>query len=160
MNDKLFDSPVYVKDGSLVVRQIQSIGDALDFLEQWPLDKRSMVFEMTQEALYAAYDARLPMVAAQNAFAGWARSAGILEDVSIAPVWMTGPKFGSGGVPYRKVEGDYHRCLGDGDAGDGGREGTRGEPPPAAPVWLQRRGTGEHPFRHPLRPRQGAGHPP
>ena len=99
MNDKLFDSPVYVKDGSLVVRQIQSIGDALDFLEQWPLDKLSMVFEMTQEALYAAYDARLPMVAAQNAFAGWARSAAILEDVSIAPVWMTGPKFGSGGVP-------------------------------------------------------------
>ncbi|TPN48520.1 hypothetical protein FJ976_19150 [Mesorhizobium sp. B1-1-9] len=26
MNEKLFDSPVYVKDGSLVVRQIQSIG--------------------------------------------------------------------------------------------------------------------------------------
>ena len=42
MNDKLFDSPVYVKDGSLVVQQIQSIEDALDFLEEWPLDKRGM----------------------------------------------------------------------------------------------------------------------
>jgi hypothetical protein len=58
-----------------------------------------MVFEMTQEALYSAYDARLPMVAARSAFAEWARSAGVLEDVSIAPVWMTGHEVGSGGVP-------------------------------------------------------------
>ena len=99
MNEELFDSPVYVKDGNLVVRQIQCIGDALDFLEQWPHDKRGMVFEVTQQALYSAFDARLPMPAARNAFAGWARSAGILEDVSTAPVWVTGPKVGSGGVP-------------------------------------------------------------
>jgi hypothetical protein len=96
---KAVDSPVYVKDGNLVVRQIQCIEDAVDFLEQWPLDKRGMVFEMTQEALYSAYDARLPMVAARSAFAEWARSAGVLEDVSIAPVWMTGHEVGSGGVP-------------------------------------------------------------
>ena len=99
MNEKLFDSPVYVKDGNLVVRQIQCIEDAVDFLEHWPQDKRGMVFEMTQQALYSACEARLPLAAARNAFAGWARSEGILEDVSTAPVWMTGPKVGSGGVP-------------------------------------------------------------
>jgi hypothetical protein len=40
--------------------------DALDFLEQWPLEKRGMVFEMTQGALYADHDARLPMVTARR----------------------------------------------------------------------------------------------
>ena len=76
MNEKLFDSPVYVKDGNLVVRQIQSIEDAVDFLEQWPQDKRGMVFEMTQQALYSACGSRLPLAAARNAFAGWAESGG------------------------------------------------------------------------------------
>ena len=97
MNDKLFDSPVYVNDRSLVVRQ--SSPSETPLISSNNGHSTSMMFEMTREALYAAYDARLPMVAVQNAFAGWARSAGILEDVSISRVWMTGPKVGSGGVP-------------------------------------------------------------
>ena len=99
MSDRLFDNPVYVKDGGLVVQQIQSVADALEFLEEWPTERRSMMFEITQGALHGAHDGRLSIAAAQNAFAGWARSAGILEDVSIAPAWMMGPKVGNGGVP-------------------------------------------------------------
>ena len=99
MSDRLFDSPVYVKDGSFVVEQIQSVADALDFLDEWPADQRGMMFEATELALHSAHDGRLPVTAARNAFAHWARSAGVLEDVSIAPAWMTGPKMGSGGIP-------------------------------------------------------------
>ena len=99
MSDRLFDNPVYVKNGGLIVQQIQGVADALDFLEEWPVDRRGMMFEMTQGALYDAHDGRFPIAAARNAFASWARSAGVLEDVSVAPAWMTGPKVGSGGVP-------------------------------------------------------------
>src|SRR4051812_20788740 len=98
MNDKLFDSPIYVKDGNRVVQQINGVIDALEFLEEWPSNQRGMTFEITQGALYGAYDSRLPAEAARNAFATWSRSAGILEDVSIAPAWMTGLKAGNGGV--------------------------------------------------------------
>ena len=53
MSDRLFDSRVYVRDGARLVRQIQSIGDALDFLDEWPADRRGMMFEVAQEALYS-----------------------------------------------------------------------------------------------------------
>ena len=99
MSDRLFDSPVYVRDGTRLVRQIQSIGDALDFLDEWPADRRGMMFEVAQQALNSAHDGRLPMTAARNAFASWARASNVLEDASVAPAWMTGPKVGSGGIP-------------------------------------------------------------
>ena len=76
MSDKLFDSPLYVKNGSFVVQQIQTIADALDFLDEWPADQRGMMFEATEEALHSAHDGRLPMSAARNAFAHWYRGIG------------------------------------------------------------------------------------
>ena len=99
MNDKFFENPVYVKHGSFVVQEIQCVMDALDFLDGWPDDRRGMMFQITQTALYRAHDGMMPIVAARNAFTQWARSVGILEDVSIAPPWMTGPKVGGGGIP-------------------------------------------------------------
>jgi hypothetical protein len=87
MNDKTFGSPVFVKDGSFVIQEILSVGDALDFLDE------------SQRALHAAHDGRYPVSAAREAFASWARSAKILEDVSTTPPWMTAPKAGRGGVP-------------------------------------------------------------
>ena len=38
MSDWYFDSPVYVKDAGRLVRQIQSVSDASDFLNEWPGD--------------------------------------------------------------------------------------------------------------------------
>jgi hypothetical protein len=75
MSDRLFDSPVYVRDGTRLVRQIQSIGDALDFLDEWHADRRGMTFEVAQQALDSAHDGRLPMTAAQNAFCSWASAS-------------------------------------------------------------------------------------
>ena len=98
MSDRYFDSPVYVKDDGRLVRQIQSVSDALDFLSGWPTDRRGMMFEVAQEALYSAHDGRLPMAAARNAFASWARASDVLEDASVAPAWMTGPKLGNSDI--------------------------------------------------------------
>ena len=99
MSDTYFDSPVYVKDGGRLVRQIQSVADALDFLDEWPVDRRGMMFEVAEEALHSAHDGRFPITAARNAFASWASASRVLEDAQVAPAWMTGPKVGNGGVP-------------------------------------------------------------
>src|SRR3954462_1904912 len=99
MNDKLFDSPIYVKDGNLVVQQIDCLSDALDLLQQWPLARRDTMFEMMQAALHGAYDNRVPVPAARSAFLHWSRSTGILEDVSLAQVWNTGARVGDRDAP-------------------------------------------------------------
>lgn len=99
MNDKTFGSPVFVKDGSFVIQEILSVADALDFLDEWPRKRRGVIYETAQRALHAAHDGRYPVSAAREAFASWARSAKILEDVSTTPPWMTAPKAGRGGVP-------------------------------------------------------------
>ena len=61
MDDKFFENPVYVKHGSFVVQEIESVMDALDFLDRWPDDRRGMMFEMTQTALYRAHDGMMPL---------------------------------------------------------------------------------------------------
>jgi len=99
MSDTYFDSPLYVKDGDLLVRQIQCVADALDFLDEWPADRRGMMFDVAQEALHSAHDGRFPLTAARTAFASWARASGVLDDASVAPPWMTGPKLGNSGIP-------------------------------------------------------------
>jgi len=50
MSDRLFDSPVFVKDGPFLVREIASLGDAFDFLDQWPEHDRDLIHETTWDS--------------------------------------------------------------------------------------------------------------
>lgn len=43
MNDKFFGSPVFVKDGQFTIAEIASIADALDFLDEWPLELQDIL---------------------------------------------------------------------------------------------------------------------
>ncbi|WP_246676216.1 MULTISPECIES: DUF982 domain-containing protein [unclassified Mesorhizobium] len=46
------------------------------------------------DTCYSAYDGRKSVEAAHKTFAMWARRVGVIEDVPVAPPWMTGPKIG------------------------------------------------------------------
>ncbi|WP_306460468.1 DUF982 domain-containing protein [Brucella cytisi] len=46
MSDRLFDSPIFVKDGKYLTREIASPADAIDFLYEWPQDDRDVIYEV------------------------------------------------------------------------------------------------------------------
>jgi hypothetical protein len=98
MNDRMFHSPVFVKEGAYLVREIASIGDAADFLMEWPEDLQDLIYETALEACHAAYHGSLPVSAAREAFVGFAKKANILEDAVSAMPWMIGAGSGGGGV--------------------------------------------------------------
>ena len=98
MSVKLFDSPLFVKDGKLIIREVASLDDALEFLYEWPADRQGTIYETALRACQRAFDSDYPLSAARDAFASFAKWAKILEEVSAPPPWMIGPKTGQGGV--------------------------------------------------------------
>ncbi len=98
-NEKTFDSPVYVKDRGFIIEEIQSVNEAIEYMDDWPEDRRNVMFNTARRALHSCHDGRLPTDAARKAFDSWAKSAGVLEEVSIPPAWMTARKVGPDGRP-------------------------------------------------------------
>jgi len=99
MSERTFESPVFVRAAEGLVQEIACLEDACDFLHEWPRHRRGVIYETATRACHRAFDGLVPLRAARDAFAGFARSAKILEDVSVAMPWMTGPKAGeTGGV--------------------------------------------------------------
>ncbi|HET7413068.1 MAG TPA: DUF982 domain-containing protein [Pararhizobium sp.] len=83
MNDRLFDAPVFVKSEKDSIKEIAGIADAIDLLDEWPLDRRDLVHETVLRACHSALDGQKPLETAQRALVGFARKAGILEDVTV-----------------------------------------------------------------------------
>jgi hypothetical protein len=99
MHDKLFENPVFVESGPFTIREIASVNDALDFLDEWPDELRDLVFQTIHSTCLAAHDGRYPVAAAREAFAKWARRANIAADDAQNPAWMLAPgKTGYGGL--------------------------------------------------------------
>lgn len=98
MNAEVFSSPIFVKRGTYIVQEIASLADAIDFLDDWPEDHRDLIHETALRACYDAHDGHKPVSAARNAFRGFAKRAGILEDSTSAMQWIAACKSGSGRV--------------------------------------------------------------
>ena len=99
MNDRMFDSPVYVRDGSALVLEIAGLEDALDFLEEWPKNRRNLIYETALRACRRVYEGDFPLSAAREAFRGFAKAARILEEVDAPLPWMiTGKGQGGGAI--------------------------------------------------------------
>ncbi|MER9333108.1 DUF982 domain-containing protein [Mesorhizobium sp. M0293] len=98
MNLEAFSSPVFVKRATYVVQEIASLADAIDFLNEWPEDRRDLIHEAALRACYDAYDRRKPVSVARNAFVGFAKRAAILEDATSAIQWLAACKSGTGKV--------------------------------------------------------------
>lgn len=98
MNDRAFDVPVFVKSGEHFVQEIGSLDDALDFLEEWPRNRRGPIYETALRACHRAYSGDVPLDVARNAFIGFARSAGIHEKVETLLPFPAISRSGRGGV--------------------------------------------------------------
>ena len=65
---------------------IDSVNDAADFLQRWPVDRRGHVYRSALNACSAAITAQISTADALKAFTGFARVTGILvanEDPAI-----------------------------------------------------------------------------
>ncbi|UVK35650.1 DUF982 domain-containing protein (plasmid) [Mesorhizobium sp. AR10] len=98
MSPEAFSSPVFVKRATYIVQEIASLADAIDFLNEWPEDRRDVIHEAALRTCYDAYDGRKPGSAARNAFFGFAKRAAILEDAISAMQWLAACKSGRGKV--------------------------------------------------------------
>ena len=98
MNDRMFDSPVYVKCANSLVTEISSIEDALEFLYEWPKNRRGTIFETALRACQRAFDSFYPVQSAKQAFCGFARSARILEAGPAVAPWTSPASRDHGGL--------------------------------------------------------------
>ncbi|BAB54576.1 DUF982 domain-containing protein [Mesorhizobium japonicum] len=98
MNLEAFSSPVFVKRAAYIVQEIASLADAIDFLNEWPEDRRDPIHEAALRTCYDAYDGRKPVSVARNAFFDFAKRAAILEDAVSAMQWLAVCKSGGGKV--------------------------------------------------------------
>jgi hypothetical protein len=98
MNLTAFSSPVFIKHGSYLVQEIVDLAAAIEFLEEWPEDRRSLIHETALRACYQANDGRKPMGVARDAFVGFAKRAGILEDPEAVTPWIAASNSGGGQV--------------------------------------------------------------
>jgi hypothetical protein len=98
MSERTFDNPVFVKDGNHLIQEIACLEDALEFLDDWPKNKRGPIHQTALRACQKVYESDYPLSAARAAFAGFAKSARILEDVATPMPWMTTNKSHGGGL--------------------------------------------------------------
>ena len=89
MSDRTFDNPLFVKDGNHLIQEITCLEDALEFLYEWPKNKRGPIHQTALRACQKVYERDYPLSSARDAFAGFAKSARILEDVAAPLPWMT-----------------------------------------------------------------------
>ena len=98
MNDRMFQNAVFVKSGNNLVQEIGCLEDALEFLYEWPKDRRGPIHQTALRACQRAFDSDYPLSAARDAFSGFAKAARILVEVSMTMPWMTGKGRQGGGV--------------------------------------------------------------
>ncbi|CAN7742594.1 DUF982 domain-containing protein [Mesorhizobium sp. LjNodule214] len=95
MNPEAFSSPLFVKRAAYIVQEIASLADAIDFLNEWPEDRRDLAHDAALRACYDAHAGGELVKAARNAFLGFAKQAAILEDATSAMKWLAACKSGS-----------------------------------------------------------------
>ncbi len=92
MSDRIFDRPIFMKDRNVLIREISCLEDALEFLYEWPKNRRGPVYETALRACQRAFDSNYPLTAAQDALASFTKSAGMMGDVTVPLAGMTGSK--------------------------------------------------------------------
>lgn len=89
-----FTRPVYLKDGRHMVREIASVDDAIDYLEDWPERERDILHEATLRTCMMAHDGLKPIKVARDAIRAFGKKRGILEKEPAVKPWMVKPTSG------------------------------------------------------------------
>jgi hypothetical protein len=100
VNDRVFETPIFVKSGEHLIQEIRSLDDAMDFLEEWPRNRQGPIYETALRACHRAYSRDVPLGVARSAFIGFAKAAGIYERVdSLLPFPMIAQSSSRSGAP-------------------------------------------------------------
>ncbi|MFS2154540.1 MULTISPECIES: DUF982 domain-containing protein [unclassified Rhizobium] len=91
-----FTRPVYLKEREGLVREINSLADAIDCLEGWPQKDRDLVHEVTLKACYMAHDGHTPFEVARDAVRAFGHKKGILMKQPAVEPWMIKTPTGGG----------------------------------------------------------------
>ena len=86
MSTDAFRDLVFVDDAPFGTRSIGSVMDAIEFLEEWPVERRGGLHLQASEICCAAYDGRCLVDVARQAFARWARRIGIIACAPSRPL--------------------------------------------------------------------------
>ncbi|MER8394980.1 DUF982 domain-containing protein [Mesorhizobium sp. M1340] len=78
------------------MQEIARPADAIDFLNEWPEDRRDRIHEAALRACFDAYNGRKPASAARKSFFRFAKQVVILEDATSAMQWLAACMSGSG----------------------------------------------------------------
>jgi hypothetical protein len=98
MISKMFDRPVYLKEKRDLVREITTLDDAIDFLEDWPEGDRDLIHEVTLKTCYMAHDGHKPLNVARDAVRAFGKKKGILMKEPAVQPWMVKTPAGGGRV--------------------------------------------------------------
>ena len=85
MTSLAFRAPVQVKTSD-VIHDINSVREALVFLNQWPRARRGPVYSCAVRSCNAAIAGQMTTDQARQAFVGFARIAGVLAKSDFSPM--------------------------------------------------------------------------
>lgn len=88
MNTGCFEKPVYLKDGKHLIREISTVLDAIEFLEDWPEKSRDVLHEVALRSCIMAHDGLKPLKVARDAIRTFGKKKGILEKEAAVKPWM------------------------------------------------------------------------
>ncbi|QSY97777.1 DUF982 domain-containing protein (plasmid) [Rhizobium bangladeshense] len=98
MSSNIFDRPVYLKERQGLVREINSLADAIDFLEDWPERDKDLTHEASLKTCYMAHDGHKPLQVARDAIRAFGNKKGILMKQPAIQPWMMKTPTGGGRV--------------------------------------------------------------
>lgn len=102
MNVEVFSSPIFLKRATYLVQEIASLADAIDFLDEWPEDRRDQAHETALRACHDAYGGHASVSAACNALIGLP---------SVPPYWRIQPPLPNGSPRARRAVEKCRRRL-------------------------------------------------
>lgn len=70
--------PVLIKGPGFDLREIRSVPEAIEYLEEWPANARSLFWYLASNALHGALDGSMQVEHAREAFEAFCRGAGVL----------------------------------------------------------------------------------
>jgi hypothetical protein len=93
MESRAFAKPIYLKDGTLV-REITNVEEAIDFLMEWPENRRDILHDATMRTCVMAHDGLKPVKVARDALRAFAIKKDLLEKEPAVRLWMIKPNSG------------------------------------------------------------------
>jgi hypothetical protein len=82
-----FEQPIYVQRKHHI-EEITGLDDVFDFLDEWPQDRRDLVYEVMVDACRKAASGQLPTQAIADNFRRFLKRHGKLADIKDVPLHL------------------------------------------------------------------------